>query len=184
KRVKIVPFEYPGPTIEVATTSEKPRAERISLARVTTVLDDDSLKLQAPGWPEFALYNGELPTLAHSLFAPPRVVPPRITLGKHTPRLMFNNVVLQREQWCLRREELLPGTYRGTSFELLLDVRRAARRLRLPRYLFARVAGERKPVLIDLASYFLLELLAYLMRAGGEVTLTEALPGPDELWLR
>ena len=184
KRVKIVPFEYPGPTIEVATASEKPRAERIPLADVTTLLEDDSLRLQAPGWPGFSLYNGELLTLAHSLFAPPRVVHPRITLGKHTPRLIFNNVVLQREQWCLSREELLPGTYQGTSFELLLDVRRAARRLRLPRYLFARVAGERKPVLIDLASYFLLELLAYLTRAGGEVTLTEALPGPNELWLR
>jgi hypothetical protein len=184
KRVKIVPFEYPGPTIEVAAASEKPQAQRIALADVTTLPEEDGLKLQAPGWPGFLLYNGELPTLAHSLFAPPRVVPPHISLGKHTPRLIFKNVVLQREQWCLRREELLPGTYQGTSFELLLDVQRAAHRLHLPRYLFARVAGERKPVLIDLANYFLLELLAYLIRDEGEVTLTEALPGPHELWLR
>lgn len=184
KRVKIVPFEYPGPTIEVATISEKPPAERIPIASVTTLLEDGKLYLQAPGWPGFSLYNGELPTLAHSLFAPPRIVPPQITLGKHTPRLIFQNVVLQREQWCLRREELFPGTYQGTSFELLLDTQRAARKLRLPRYLFARVAGERKPVLVDLANYFLLELLAYIVPGEGEVTLTEALPGPNELWLR
>lgn len=184
KRVKIVPFEYPGPTIEVATASEKPSAERIPIASVTTLLENNRLKLQAPGWPGFSLYNGELPTLAHSLFAPPRVVPPHISLGKHTPRLVLNNVVLQREQWCLRREELLPGTYQGTSFELLLDIRRAARRLHLPRYLFARVPGERKPVLVDLANYFLLELLAYIVPGEEEVTLNEALPGPDELWLR
>lgn len=184
KRVKIVPFEYPGPTIEVAAASEKPLAERIPIAGVTTRLENDRLKLQTPGWPDFLLYNGELPTLAHSLFAPPRVVPPHITLGKHTPRLMLNNVVLQREQWRLRREELLPGTYQGTSFELLLDIRRAARRLHLPRYLFARVAGERKPVLVDLANYFLLELLAYIIPGEEEVTLNEALPGPNELWLR
>lgn len=184
KRVKIVPFEYPGPTIEIMATSEKPVEERIPVHQVTTTLDNDMPRLQAPGWPGFLLYNGELPTLAHSLFAPPRIVPPRITSGAHTPRLTLNKAVIQREQWSVRREELLPGTYQGTSFELLLDMQRAARRLHLPRYLFARMAGERKPVLIDCANYFLLELLAYLLQKNGEVTLSEMLPGPDQLWLR
>lgn len=184
KRVKIVPFEYPGPTIEVATASEKPAYQRIPLAAVSTLLEDGQPRLQAPGWPGFTLYNGELPTLAHSLFAPPRVVPPQISLGRHTPRLTYQKIVLQREQWCLRREELLPGVYQGTSFALLLDVWRAARRLHLPRYLYARVKGERKPVLIDRANSFSLELLAYLLRAEEEITLVEALPGPQDLWLR
>lgn len=184
KRVKIVPFEYPGPTIEVQATSVKPATERIPIAQVTVTQESGMPKLQAPGWPSLSLYNGELPTLVHSLFAPPRIVPPSITLGTHTPRLTLNRAVLQREQWCVRREELLPGTYQGISFELVLDMQRAARRLQLPRYLFARIQGERKPVLIDRSNYFLLELLAYLLPQEGEVTLSEALPGPDDLWLR
>lgn len=184
KRVKIVPFEYPGPTIEVQATSVKAATERIPIAQVTITQENGVPKLQAPGWPSLSLYNGELPTLAHSLFAPPRVVPPSITLGAHTPRLTLNQAVLQREQWCVRREELLPDTYQGISFELMLDMQRAARRLNLPRYLFARIQGERKPVLVDRHNYFLLELLAYLLPKEGEVTLSEALPGPDDLWLR
>lgn len=184
KRVKIVPFEYPGPTIEVMAISEKPASERIPVSKVTTTLEDGQPRLQAPGWPSLTLYNGELPTLAHTLFAPPRVVPPSVVLGRHTPRLTLHKAIIQREQWRVSRTELLVGNYQGASFELFLDMQRAARQLHLPRYFFIRVQGEGKPVMIDRANYFLLELLAYLLPKEGEVTLSEALPGPEELWLR
>jgi hypothetical protein len=184
KRVKIVPFEYPGPTIEMLATSEKAPEERIAAAEVCTAVEDGQPVLDAPGWPRLALYNGELPTLAHAMFAVPRVVSPRLSLGAHTPRILLGKAVVQREQWCVPRETLLPGVYQGASFELLRDFWRAARRLDLPRYLFARTPGERKPVLVDRYNYFLLELLEYLLPKGADVTLSEMLPAPDQLWLR
>jgi hypothetical protein len=66
----------------------------------------------------------------------------------------------------------------------MYDYRRAADRLGLPRYVFVRVASERKPVLIDRDNYFLLELLDYLLREGAEALVSEMLPSPDQLWLR
>jgi hypothetical protein len=184
KRVKIIPFEYPGPTIEVLVASEKPRGQRIAITEVETGIVDGRPALRAANWPCLYLYNGELSTLAHRLFALPRVVPFHIDLGVHTPRIMLGKMVIQREQWRLTREMLIPHKYRGTSFELMISIRRAARQLGLPRFVFVRVASEPKPVFIDLNNYFLLELLDHLLPEGAEALFSEMLPTPDQLWLR
>lgn len=184
KRVKIVPFEYPGPTIEMLVPGVRPGGERIAGVEVQAQLVDGVPVLQAPGWPSVQLYNGELPTLAHSLFAPPRVVPPSFDGGQHTPRLTFGKVVLQRERWHVDRATLFPRRYQGASFDLLYDVWAAARRLGLPRHIFVRVAGERKPIYVDQSNYFLLEFLDYLLPAESSCQISEMLPAPDQLWLR
>ena len=184
KRVKIVPFEFPGPTIEMMASSQKSPIDRIPIADVEAVVEDGRPKLRAPGWPDLMIHNGELPTLMHALFAPPRVVPFPLSLGEHTPRVMLGKAVIQREQWRVKCETFFPRRYRGASFELMYDYRRAARRLGLPRYVFVRVTGERKPVLIDRDNYFLLELLDYLLADKAEALVSEMLPSPDQLWLR
>ncbi len=184
KRAKIIPFEYPGPTIEILASSEKPETERIPIARVETGIIDGKPVLQALGYAHLRLYNGELQSFHHNIFAIPRIIPCHIELPYHTPRIMLGKAVLQREQWRIARKTLLPGKYRGTSFELMRDFRRSARRLGIPRYLFLRVPGERKPIFIDRDSYFSLELLDYLLPQEGEVLFQEMLPLPDQLWLR
>lgn len=184
KRVKITPFEYPGATIEIFATSEKPLEERIPIADVTATVADGRPVLQVPGRNPLNLYNGELHSFAHRLFGLPRVVAPTFAPGSHTPRLVLGNVIVQRERWCLARERLLPGRYSGTSFELMRDWHQTRRRLGLPRFVFARVDGERKPVLVDASNYFLLELLDSLAKPGTDVVLTEMLPAPDQFWMR
>jgi hypothetical protein len=166
KRAKIVPFEYPGPTIEVRVPSEKPPIDRIAISEVMVNVKNGRLQLNAPEWDDLILYNGELPTLAHSLFALPRVVPPHLACPMHTPRIMPGKVILQREQWQVPRQQLFPGRYQGASWDLMVDFRRAARDLKLPRYLFASVKNEPKPVFVDCDNYFLLEMLHYLIPEG------------------
>jgi hypothetical protein len=184
KRVKIVPFEFPGSTIEMLASSQKAPADRIPITEVETMVDHGCPTLCTPDRPSIMIHNGELPTLAHDLFAPPRVVQPPLRLSGHTPRILLGKAVIQREQWRVERAALLPRRYRGVSFDLMYDYRRAARRLGLPRYVFVRIAGERKPVLIDRDNYFLLELLDYLLAEGTEALISEMLPSPDQLWLR
>lgn len=184
KRVKITPYEYPGPTVELATPSTKAAHDRVPAAEVSTRITDRGPVLYAAAVGEFTLHNGELHTVAHQTFGQPRVVPPPgWTTGVHTPRLRIGNVVVQRERWQVSRSDLFPGSYAGDSPVLLVDYQRAARRLGLPRYLFARASGERKPVFVDGHSWFLLQLLHHLFDGDREVVLTEMLPAPDQLWL-
>lgn len=184
RRTKIAPFEYPGLTIEMLVASDRPPEERVPVSQVTATLADGRPTLQTAGQPRIRLYNGEIALPVHSMFALPRVVPFRIDTGTHTPRLTLGKVVVQRERWTMRREDLLPQSYAGTSFELMRAVMRAARRLGLPRYLFARVPDERKPLLIDCHNYFLLEMLHDRLAPGAPLVLHEMLPSPDQLWLR
>jgi hypothetical protein len=184
KRVKIIPFEYPGPTIEVRSTSTKNPSERIPIAEVSTGIEGEKPILQGRSWSSLQLYNGELTTLGHSMFSLPRVVTPPLGLDEHTPRITLGKAVIQRERWRLERSTLFPQRYQGASFELMRDFWRASRRLGLPRYLFARVPGELKPVFVDRFNYFLLELIDYLLPSEGTVVLSEMLPTPNQLWLQ
>jgi hypothetical protein len=183
RRVKITPFEYPGPTVELSAASAKPAVDRIPAHEVGTRVVDGRPVLHADRVGDFTLHNGELHTVAHRTFGLPRVVPPKgWELGEHTPRLRIGDVVVQRERWRVRARDLFPGTYAGDDLRLMVDYRRAARRLGLPRYLFARVEGDRKPVYVDGHSRLLLQLLNHLA-ADKELVLTEMLPRPDQLWL-
>ncbi|WP_033442360.1 lantibiotic dehydratase [Saccharothrix sp. NRRL B-16314] len=183
RRVKITPFEYPGPTVELSAASTKPAVDRVPAHEVGTRVVDGRPVLHADRVGDFTLHNGELHTVAHRTFGLPRVVPPKgWELGGHTPRLRIGDVVVQRERWRVQAGDLFPGTYAGDDLRLVVDYRRAARRLGLPRYLFARVEGDRKPVHVDGHSWLLLQLLHHLA-ADKELVLTEMLPRPDQLWL-
>ncbi len=184
RRVKIVPFEYSGPTIEVQATSQKTDpAHRIPIAEVRIGIDAGQPYLYTSQIPRLLLYNGELTTLSHAAFALPRVVPPSIDLGAHTPRLMLGRTVIQRERWRVTRADLIDRRYQGVSFDLMYNILRSARRLHLPRYLFVLPEGERKPLFIDLYNYFSLELLDYLLVENRNVLASEMMPSLDDLWL-
>jgi hypothetical protein len=53
----------------------------------------------------------------------------------------------------------------------------------MPRFAFVSSPAETKPFLVDLESPFGAEHLQRFARLGA-VSLTEMLPGPDELWVR
>jgi hypothetical protein len=183
RRVKIMPFEYPGATIELmARGSGKPGDEKISPFDVEVRSIDGRLCLVTSGGATL-LYNGELDSLAHSLFSLPRVVPLRFDNGRHTPRIRLGRVVVQRERWRVLRRDLFSRPHTGSSPGLFKDFRRAVRELGLPRYLYASIPGQPKPVFIDCENYLLIEMLYSFAPEEGDLVLVEMLPGPDRLWL-
>ncbi|MGM9515882.1 lantibiotic dehydratase [Roseateles sp. DB2] len=109
---------------------------------------------------------------------------------EHTPRVTLGQLVVQRETWSFQAGEL--------DFALLEDERAAFRaaqawrsRLGVPAQVFAKFAWEAKPVYLDFDSLVSVRMLAKQLRrgmdeasgAGGRLSFSEMLPGPDELWL-
>jgi amino acid adenylation domain-containing protein len=107
----------------------------------------------------------------------------------HTPRVTVDNLVVSRESWTL------PATqppFAGTVDERIRyrQARDWAARLGLPRHVFLRATGERKPIYADLTSLASVDLLSRAVRrcrrvggAGGTLTITEMLPTPEQAWL-
>jgi hypothetical protein len=150
------------------------RAEDLALG------GDGRLRLAATGEP-VALMMGDAAGEEFSALSLPALRLPTVRLGRRTPRLRVGRAVLQRETWWCPGEELAalrslagPERYRAA-------VEWAARQ-GLPERLFAHVPGERKPFYVDLASPHLVDVLVHAAR-GGELRLTELLPGPDRLWM-
>jgi hypothetical protein len=102
----------------------------------------------------------------------------------HAPRIVIDRLVVARESWRRPCQELTFAS-EGTPERRFLEARRWARRLGLPRLLFARVGAEPKPVFVDLESPAYVEMLAKSVRGAidGELSLSEMLPEPGQCWL-
>lgn len=106
----------------------------------------------------------------------------------HRPRLTIGRLVVSRESWTLPAGAI--------DFAADPDEARRFRRARawagrhgLPRHVFVRCTGEKKPVYVDLAGLASVEVLSRAARraartagADARVTVTEMLPAPDQLW--
>jgi Lantibiotic dehydratase, N terminus len=102
----------------------------------------------------------------------------------HTPRIVFDQVVVSRERWCFRGPELAFARERDEAARFLA-ARRWWRAHGLPRFAFARTPGE-KAIYVDFDSLPYVNLLARAVRRvddDGHVELTEMLPGHDASWL-
>ncbi|MGW1430243.1 lantibiotic dehydratase [Streptomyces sp. NPDC002431] len=106
----------------------------------------------------------------------------------HQPRITIDDVVVCRETWRVPFTDLPgPDTKEEpvhTFFQTLRE------RLELPQNVFVRVAGEVKPVYVDLANPLMADMLWSKIRRGrervpdGGLAFSEMLPGPDGMWLR
>ncbi len=115
----------------------------------------------------------------------------------HTPRLRVGRVVVQRESWVIRREELPGGPYHGTSPALVVAMERLRASRGLPRWIFIRPTdaalprlGARgrekdvKPICVDLESYPSLEVFHHWLSEYEELEVNEMLPNPEQLpWI-
>lgn len=108
----------------------------------------------------------------------------------HTPRVTVDRLVLFRETWRLRVDDLGELTALGGEAEQYLAARRLVARLDLPNRCFVKISTEKKPVYVDFASPLYITSLCTMLRAaresrGGdvEVTITEMLPTPDQTWV-
>ena len=113
------------------------------------------------------------------------LVPP----GAHVPRVTIDDLVVTRETWRLAATE---AAFADTTDESAryLRARAWAAGLGLPRHVFCRFTGERKPIYADLTSLASIDLISRSLRrarryagADATVTVTEMLPAPDQAWL-
>jgi len=108
--------------------------------------------------------------------------------GAYTPRITIDRLVVARETWVFPIEELAFATA-PTPAERFAAIRQWAAERGLPRFLFAKTYLEQKPFYLDLESSVLVETLAKAIRRsaeqvpGSSVSLSEMLPGHDQLWL-
>lgn len=135
-----------------------------------------------------------LGSLARGWVIPLGFHPFSFSLGRHTPRLLCGDVVVQRRSWTVALEELGNGDFTGISRHLVQAVERLRAARQLPRYVYIRPTEQAlrrsgaegrdkdtKPVFIDLESYLFLEIFHRWLTKGGELEVTEMLPTPDQL---
>jgi hypothetical protein len=114
------------------------------------------------------------------------------------PRITRGALVLRRGTWWVSAGYLRECWFAGTPGERLLRARRERERWRIPAVFFAQrhVSNERsgliasdvlnanrKPLWIDIGNPFWLSMLERMAEEGEWLTFTEALPGPEDLWL-
>lgn len=179
-------LELPGLSVEVLGRSTKARECVLPVADLEVARDETGLVLRSRSLKRtLELYAADPRSVSNWLFNTPPVLMPSITIGDHTPRIEINGVVYQRERWTLSVTDVLPpSTLRGDATALLLHACELRRRYSLPERAFARVLSERKPLYVDFANIFSLELFFHIIRNDSTVTLSEVSPGPEAWWLR
>ncbi|MEO3810602.1 lantibiotic dehydratase [Sphaerisporangium sp. B11E5] len=182
-------YRFPGRRLVFTATDPEGRTDNVTAAGCTVTLRDGRPVLRDPAGNAITLYPMLNDLTTYPPFAAlshPSVLHAPVRGGTgHLGRVTIGDACYQRERWILDAAALPTG---GRGPAALLALRRLARAHGLPRFVFARVEAERKPILVDTASPFAAELLGHLL--GGErtpgtrVLVEEMYPGPDELWLR
>ena len=107
----------------------------------------------------------------------------------HTPRITVDGFVIHRESWRFACRDLA-FIDEKTEIDRFIGTRRWARTLGLPRWVFARVPQEYKPLYVDLESPASVDVIMKLARQAvelfgesAELALSEMLPNPAQTWL-
>jgi hypothetical protein len=107
----------------------------------------------------------------------------------HTPRVLIDKLVIHRETWRFRKDEMEFAVEKNEATRFL-GARRWMKSRALPQKGFVKSALEVKPFYVDLESPVLVEILCRAIRrlnsSGGEdeeLVFSEMLPGPQQLWL-
>jgi hypothetical protein len=108
--------------------------------------------------------------------------------GGHTPRVKIDRLVISRETWQFEAGEL-EFAFEKQEAQRFVGARRWARANDLPRYVYYKTPVEVKPYYLDFDSPIYVNILAKAIRRtadkrqDAQISVSEMLPGPDELWL-
>ncbi|WP_338674974.1 hypothetical protein V1460_19770 [Streptomyces sp. SCSIO 30461] len=179
------PLEFPGVVLELGGTASADR-ERVGLDQLWLDSDGEQVVLRSDAHPGRSLlfHNGELDTAVHTALALPRIRRPVLPDLPHVPRLRWGNVVFSRRRWALPSAAVLEAHSSRREDERLLETARLVRERGLPTRFFVKSPAERKPVYVDTASPELLKGLARLAGTAAQLAVSEALPAPEDAWLR
>lgn len=109
--------------------------------------------------------------------------------ARHSPRVRFDRLVVCRETWQFRSEDITFALKKDESARFV-EARRWARERQLPRFVFVKVPVEQKPFFVDFNSPVFVEILAKMVRRTSDssqsdslVSFSEMLPTLNQTWL-
>jgi hypothetical protein len=185
RRTGLPPAEFPGPVVEIGGMSATAHPWLLPVDDLWVESNGESARLCSQSLnSEVMLWNGELESLFHTAFALPRIRPVGLSLGIHTPRLVYHGVIVQREQWQLDTT-LFTNLFKASSLEeKMTEALKIWDFYHLPQRLFSKFPMERKPMYIDLASPHLLAAAFDARKQENPyVVFSEMRPGPGQFWL-
>jgi hypothetical protein len=162
-----------------AAPSPRPRSQRMAAGELVVRERDGNLEVATrDGRHRFDVIEFFDQYLTHETANHFRV----IASGPHTPRVTVDDLVIARETWRFPAEALA-FAHVEPPLDRFCAAHRFRREHRLPRFAFARIPEEQKPMFVDFESPILVELLARLARKSSGLTVSEMLPSVDEAWL-
>jgi hypothetical protein len=186
------------PDLETEGRSPKPRQHVLALDDLSVHQTPTGLRLYASRWQKFirlmtsGIGDMQMRRNPFMIFGFPRHhtgLPVQGIGLKHIPRIIVNRIVLQRELWRIPTEvfgdHLTLGHRRIDDGEegAFLRTKKIQRELNLPRYGFAKIPGEPKPIYVDFDSPVIVrQLLRLAKQATGLIEFSEMLPGPGHFW--
>ncbi|MCX4662781.1 lantibiotic dehydratase [Streptomyces uncialis] len=176
---------FPGRFVEITAVATDDRSRAVPVTALSVELDGARARLMGPDG-ELVLYAGEDDHVHLRAFAAPTAVLPPVVVDGMMPRWGVGALIAQRARWWITPADLGPGAGKPSADEVFRAVQGLRVALGLPRYVFAHISGEPKPVGVDLDAPLAVETLAALATASGteRIALTEMRPAPDRLWLR
>ncbi len=107
----------------------------------------------------------------------------------HTPRVVFDKLIVAREAWRFAPEEM-EFSSKETSADRFLAARRWRINHGMPRWVFVKIPSEGKPIYVDFDSPVAIDILARRVRnrpqlssVSSLITVTEMSPSHGEHWL-
>ncbi|MGH9928800.1 MAG: lantibiotic dehydratase [Pyrinomonadaceae bacterium] len=109
--------------------------------------------------------------------------------SRHSPRVMIDRLVVNRESWSFSPVEMEFSSEDG-EVERFVRARQWARSHGIPRFVFIKSPLETKPFYCDFESPIYVDMFSKAIRRAGEsnsftarISVTEMLPTHDEAWL-
>jgi Lantibiotic dehydratase, N terminus len=162
-----------------ATPSWRPAEQTVAIAELMVERSNGELVVRTRDrrhtWDIFELFDSFLSAQYLGSF---QLLPP----SPHTPRVTIDELIVARETWRFDAGALA-FLRLASGYERFASARRFATDHGLPRRVFVKAKGELKPFYLDFASPLSVDMFVNMVHAAPSITLSEMLPGPDELWL-
>jgi hypothetical protein len=168
---------------------QEPGAEglRVADCAVDTADGPSRPALRAPDGRRLALFpeyeDAEPDAGMLRALALPQVDKRPVVLGGHTPRVTIGPLIYQRERWNLGPADLPERAGPEASFAEFLAVWRWKAARGMPDQVFARLAPEDRPLLLDFTSPLSVDTFLRDVAGVDRLGVEEMLPPLDRLWL-
>jgi hypothetical protein len=182
-------YDYPG---TVAVYAEQPAEgkQTIHFSDLEVVLDPsiNELMLTTKEGEKVELYiplADQVGYLPFAMFTKPPLHRIPIDSGQHTPRVIIDGIVYQRERWKYEdTQELVEWFGRLKDLELLREVWKWREEEGIHSVVYVKGSDIRKPYLIDFKNFFSVELFQQILSQNKNIIIEEMFPDPEHLWLQ